>query len=252
MLVIREEQQEAMRAYMLEQYVDRTYEHFLTYFPRYCEIRTEPALRDLIRHGVDRAAAHEIVGERNVLLYTTLMLILGCDFDEDPQYPWAATILADESHEDESARADALYDAATDWLDRVAGEDHELMGAALMRLRTVDVDKVLAPEAGGSFEEKMSALLNRIYPSKGREIGAAAIVDLCGRGMETAREYGLEGERGGAVITGLMFILGTGCTADPQHPWISRILSRPPDRDDPPRADELFKAAIEHVKQWLQ
>ena len=251
MLVIRKEQQEALKEYMLGQYEDRTYEHFQKFFQKYCEILTEEVMRSLIRHGVKKAEEHNIVGERNVCLYTTLMLVLGSSFDEDPQYPWAVRMLKDDSLTDESERTDQLFDTATDFLDRSAGEDYERHGAALARVRALSLEKALADRADLRFDERLYQLMQQVYPAKVEAVGRAALGRLLMSGRKAAAGHGFRTDYGQTVYIGLMFLLGGGFDTDPQYPWIGEILNDPDLPDGDARAGRLYEAAMKYLDQWL-
>ena len=54
-------------------------------------------LDSLIAYGIEVCDAYGITAEAYVGAYIHLMFDLGMDFDEDPEYPWAAAILNDSS-----------------------------------------------------------------------------------------------------------------------------------------------------------
>jgi len=78
-------------------------------WPHKCRQLGEPVLRRLITEGMKTARSYNITSERGVVLYTALMFLLGSGFDKDPQFPWAASILNDESITNEAAKVDRLY-----------------------------------------------------------------------------------------------------------------------------------------------
>ncbi len=252
MLKIREEQNTELAKVALKGFEDRTLAHFQEFFPRYCEILTEGVMRQLIRHGVDRAGIYNIVGERNVCLYTTLMLVLGSGFDNDPQVPWAAQILGDDSINDESVRADLVFDTAVEYMDKVAGEDYELMGAALTRLNELSIDKAKLKPVGLTFDQELVDLLQRLFPSKCRVVGEETLRELIQVGAKAAGHYGITAELGRAVYIVLMFMLGSRFDRDPQYPWARDILEKPSVPDEGSRADELYEAGTQYLKKWIQ
>jgi hypothetical protein len=86
-------------------------------WPEKCQALGTDALNHLIRYGTESAQRYRITGQRGVVLYTMLMFMLGSGFDTDPQFPWAATVLKDESIINEAARIDRLYKEAMAFLD---------------------------------------------------------------------------------------------------------------------------------------
>lgn len=93
MLRIRKQQQDAFSEAQVADFERRTAVHLRSFFPKDCQALDEPALHELIRHGIDRAATFGVVSERDVTLYLDVMMTLGPDFDRDPKLPWAYEIL---------------------------------------------------------------------------------------------------------------------------------------------------------------
>ena len=152
MLRIREEQYEELGKVSLKQFADSMVKHIREFFPEQYDALGEPIVRNVIEYGVERAEAHGFENEPDVSMYIDLMLLLGSNFDTDPQLPWAAETLQeeptpeepiedelaenespedesieDESMEDESAsepvgRVEKLYDQAIEYLDRITEE----------------------------------------------------------------------------------------------------------------------------------
>lgn len=85
---------------------------------RKCQQMGETTLRKLIRDAIESAKAYNITTEYGVVLYTTLMFLLGSGFDKDPQFPWATAVLNDESIPDESTRVDRLYKEAMAFMEK--------------------------------------------------------------------------------------------------------------------------------------
>lgn len=85
-------------------------------WPRKCQQMGEMSVRKLIRDSIESAKAYTITTERGVVLYTALAFLLGGGFGKDPQFPWAAKVLNNESILDENARVDLLYKEAMAFL----------------------------------------------------------------------------------------------------------------------------------------
>jgi hypothetical protein len=70
-------------------------EHWRDSFPEKVESMEEPAMRESIRHGIERAAAYALVEEYDVCLFLDLIVHLGRDFDKDPKHESTVAILKD-------------------------------------------------------------------------------------------------------------------------------------------------------------
>lgn len=86
-------------------------------WPEKCRALSADALNHLIRYGTESAHRYRITGQRGVVLYTVLMFMLGSGFYMDPQFPWAASVLKEESTINEAERIDRLYEEAMAFLD---------------------------------------------------------------------------------------------------------------------------------------
>lgn len=66
-----------------------------------------------------RAKAYGFTNRGSIRLFIEMIFLFGSGFDTDPQYPWAATILADSS--EQMYRAERLYEKIIDYQEKVSG-----------------------------------------------------------------------------------------------------------------------------------
>ena len=116
MLTIRKEPWDLFAKVEVEKFEDWVHGHVRKFFPAEYRTAGEAQIRELIRHGRERAAAYGFVGKPDVCRYIDLMVVLGRDFDRDPGLPWAAAIL--QKPRDPAAKMHFLYQAATDYINR--------------------------------------------------------------------------------------------------------------------------------------
>ncbi len=109
MFRMRPEHLAAFEQVSIEDFEDRMVEHLCQSFPDKCKDLGEPALRQTIRHGIDRAEAYQLEEEDDVCLYLDLMLELGRDFDKDPKHAWATAMLKDPA-DDPSDRIERVWE----------------------------------------------------------------------------------------------------------------------------------------------
>ncbi len=133
MLTIRPEQMEVFRKAALQKFEDKLVGHLREYAPRHSEALGGPGIRQVIRLGLDRAAAYGFTTRRTARFYLEMMYLLGSDFDTDPLLPWVAAVLTDPDLADPMTRADRHYDAATTYRAAVFGPDYEHETEALRR-----------------------------------------------------------------------------------------------------------------------
>jgi hypothetical protein len=87
-------------------------------WPQKCRELGEATLSSLFGEAAVSAKKYSITSERGIVLYTWLMFMLGSGFDKDPQFPWAAKILHDESITDQGKKVDQLYNEAMAFLEK--------------------------------------------------------------------------------------------------------------------------------------
>ncbi len=112
MLMIRKEQTEAFREYMLKKFENLQVTHLNKYYPEDFQALGEEDVREAIRYGIKQANTYNILIENDVSRYINLMFSFGRNFDTDLDSGWAAEILNDESSLSGSVKMDRLYDEA--------------------------------------------------------------------------------------------------------------------------------------------
>jgi hypothetical protein len=112
MLLIRHEQMQILSEYCVRQFEDRMFAHVGEVLPEESREMGEPEARRIIRVGVSRAGRYGFETESDVARFIELMFIFGEDLDENPELPWAAEILRDDSYESPTHKMDDLIDFA--------------------------------------------------------------------------------------------------------------------------------------------
>jgi hypothetical protein len=94
-MLIRDTQLDALSQVVIVDFEDRMVDHLRRLFPEVCQAQTEPELRGMIKHGIDRASRYGIELEYSICLYLHVMCALGPRFDEDPAHGWTLDVLMD-------------------------------------------------------------------------------------------------------------------------------------------------------------
>jgi len=250
MLRIRKEQNEELGKIALKRFEDSMVEHIKEFFPKYYEIHEEPLIRKVILYAVDRAESYDLITERDVCLYINLVFLLGSNFDTDPQLPWAAETLNDETITDSVTRIDTLYDKAMEYLDHVAGVDNEYLGRALLRIREIYGRELTQPPVE-NLENHVAMRLKEVWPHKYRRAGEQTINSLVRHGIASAKQYNITGQHGLTVYIELMFMLGSGFDKDPQFPWAAKVLNDESMPNRITKVDQLHEETMAFLEKWL-
>ncbi len=251
MLVIRGPQIARLDTLSRHDFEDKLVEHVHTYFPNHARVLGEPRVRQVIDYGLARARLHGFTSERNLCLYLDLMLMLGSNFDVDPQLPWAAEVLTDPTIEHPTLRIDHLTNLAMDYLTRSAGVDDDHLERALAWVRgglpTLLAELDASP---GLWTDCATALLRQLWPERCALIGEAGLHELIRGAGESASQYDLHARRERATYLVCSFLLGSGFDSDPQHPWAIDAL-RGEGRDGPARATRLYQDGMAWMARLL-
>lgn len=209
----------------------------------------DDGLRTVIRFGIDRAKSHGLTRRCCVQFFIEMITVFGSEFDTDPQYPWAAAALADDSFDDQTERADRLHERATTYWNAAIGEGGALSRAALQRARNEPYEGV--PPAAPDFHRRTLERLRGVYPEKYAAIGSAAASELIRRAQVEARVQSITSDVGVALLAGLMFTLGHGVTRDPHMPWVGSTLANPAVADPNKRAERLYARSMTYLDAVL-
>jgi hypothetical protein len=239
---------------LLQQAVRSSFEremvlHLTDFSPPLVEAIGEDQLRAVIHLGMVRSAQHEFTHRGPVRLYLELMLLFGSHFDTDPQYPWAAEILADRRSGSQMQRAERLYERTLAYREAVVGPGDSYTLAALRNISLLS-QRVLNLSSD-NFVSDMLHEIHRVYPQKAAFLGEHPLEALIREGVERARAYRFPTLRGYALMIVLMLAFGHGCAIDPLYPWIGRTLSDEMIKDEGAREKRLEAKALTWLKHVL-
>jgi hypothetical protein len=249
MPIIRREQMDVLRAAALRGFQDEMVLHLADFSPPLFKAAGEEQIRKTIQLGMELAAGYGFDLRGPVRLYLDLMLLFGSRFDTDPQYPWAASILADRDSGTQMQRAERLWEGTMDYRKHVAGPADAYTLSALGRIRAFAGQPLGLPA-----DDLIPAMLREIaliYPEKAAYVGSEGLGALIRRGRNGARAQGFATVRGEVLVIVLMLAFGHGCGADPLYPWIARTLRDAALTDPEAKAKRLEKKALTWLDQVL-
>lgn len=105
----------------------------------------------------------------------------------------------------------------------------------------------LLEEAIRDFEDRMVVHLEKLFPAYCDVLGEAAVRRLIRYGILQAETYGIVAERGVCIFVDTMFAFGK--SFDTEIPWAKAILTDKKIKTPIARADKLFDAAFDHIKE---
>ena len=93
MLIIRDLQMQVLGEAQLHAFGKDTVEMLRAQFSAACAQFSDTELRDTVALALRKAREHGITARADILRYINVMYTLGCDFEDDPDYPWAREIM---------------------------------------------------------------------------------------------------------------------------------------------------------------
>ncbi len=249
-LQIRSEQMLVLDEVRSPEFEDYMLRHMREFSPLHSDSLGEAGMRTLIQTGMERAKAHRFTHRGAVRFYIETMILLGVDFDTDPQYAGAGKILRGTQAADEMQRADALHDWLMPLVDTVAGHNREHARRALERARKLPFQPI--PLSRPDFQQAAIARMNKNHPEKAAYIGEAALAGLIPRALEEARRYNVATDAGVCLFLGLMYAVGHGVAHDPKYPWIAQTLTNPAIPDATKRVDRLYSKTMTYLDHVLE
>jgi hypothetical protein len=259
MLIIHPQHLKAFADAALLDFEERMLDHLRDFAPRHFRVLTDDEVRAVIRHGMERAAAHHLTTERGIRYYVDVMFMFGSGFDDDPLIPWAAPIL--DGPDAELVRADRLYARAwanagevhQDLLGLDGGEGRIRLAEELRSLRN-ESDEPLPPGQPVDLQRRVAEWLSALFPRKiaaaQRPGGVDPVRVLLDSALVRSRAAGIGTDRGVMMLVSMMGMLGAGCADDPLLPWASAVLRDGTLAGAAEKADRLYAAAVTCLGQW--
>ena len=248
MLTIRNDQLDVFKETALKRFEDEMVEHVKTFFPAHYISMQEKNLRATVQYGYAKAKTYGVISIRNVCLYLNNMLLLGSNFDEDPQYPWAKQILAEKNEPDFNRTMDELSGKMMVQLGEITGQGNMIIYRAILNF-TKNSNEIFTRLTASDLSKALHHL-NLLFKQKYEVVGEANLKEMIACGIPSAKKYGITDEGYLVVYIVFMFMLGSGFDRDPQFPWAAVILQDVA-LDQQQKTAILYKTAIANLDKVL-
>jgi hypothetical protein len=247
-MIITGRQQESFKTDALRKFEDEMLEHIRTYFVNHYKTVGEPALRRSIQFGYARARRYGLRSSREVCMYLNNMILLGSNFDVDPQYPWSAALLADKLRPADE-RISELSERTLAFMAAIGGPANRHIFRALLNL-TNNSEAIFKQLQVGS-PDGLLAVLHELYPQKAAAVGTDRLRHMVTMGIRDGSRYGITSWPAISIYGLFMFTLGSGFDTDPQFPWAADILLDPTTTDASDKTTRLFRSAVRQLKMAI-
>ena len=204
MLKINPKQIDAFKQAALRQFNRRMVARVKELATAHFEFNGEDAACQLVGYGMQRAAEHGFTEQDTIRLYLDFMVIYGCDFDVDPQLPWAGRVLRSKRDEVELNKSQRLYVMGRSYDQEVSGMDLEHSDQAMASLIHLPTLGFLTPGMA------IKSQLYWIFPRKYEYLGEEGVAGLLKEAGQLALRYGLDPHLGIAALAILLFLFGWG------------------------------------------
>jgi hypothetical protein len=253
MLLLRKQQIEVFEKARSPEFDDYMVAHLKDFSPLHSASLSEAGIRKLISAGIERARKYGFTWRGSIKFYIETMILLGVDFDTDPQYPWPGKILRDASIPDQIQRADRVHAWLVELLAAAGGPNREYARQALHRARKIPLEPIAV--SSPNFADEIIRRVKENHPEKVNYLGEAVLRGLIPRAIEETKKYSVSTDAGVCLFIGLMFAIGHGFAHDPKYPWIMNTLTNPAITDPDRRIERLYSKTmtyLDHVLQHLE
>ena len=250
---IRREQILAFEEVRMPDFENEMVAHLEGFSPLHSQSLGDEGIRRLIRMGTARAKNHGMTYRGSVKFYIETVILLGIDFDTDPQYPWPGAILRDARMPDQMQRADRVHEWLMELLERVGGPDRQYAKQALRRARNMPYESI--PVSSPDFDDEAIRQMRNNHPEKVAYLGEAILRRLIPRAVEETKKYAVSTDLGVSLFLALMFALGHGFAGDPKYPWVAGTLTNPAIIGPEKRLERLYSKTmtyLDHVFEHLE
>jgi hypothetical protein len=220
-MIIRDSQLQAFKDALQAKAATELVEHCREFAPRLFQAAGESGILQVVGLGLQRARAYGFEDRPQFRFYIDMMLVLGSEFDTDPQFPWAREILQDRLSMPH-IRGIALHSDISGYLDRVMGPQKEHVRQALDRFMGLPPD-LLSP--GQRSIGNLRGWLRRLFPQKSEDVSDDQLAEIAAEAVQQSNEFRLP--VGDNILAGMMLTFGHGASHDPLYPWISSVLRDP-------------------------
>jgi hypothetical protein len=224
--------------------------HLRRFAPAHAGALGDAPLRALAARGLERAGGHGYDRLGAVRFYLECMVMLGSDFDSDPLCAELGRLVhGSGGAPDALQRADRLHARVLAWSRELAGHDGRAEPRAWARLAAAVGG---ASTAAAHDPQVTLARLQETWPEKATLAGAQACGAIVARAFAIAGRQGSAWREAAPAYAGFMLVLGHGCFADPQYPWLAdAVLQASPAGPAAvrQRLHEAFAAWLERLRQ---
>lgn len=246
-MIIQKKQLNVFKIDALKKFEDDMVVHIKEFFPNHFISMKEQVTRNTVQYAFVKAQKYGFKTQRNVCLYLNTMLVLGSNFDTDPQYPWAIELLHEKEMKNPNVRIDKIADMMLDTFGHILGPGYSNINKMFLNL-TNHSEEIYKGIITSELKDVMD-ILKKLYPKKYDIVGEFNLDKLVWLGNEKATRYGLTTESNKVLFIVFMFLSGAGFDADPQFPWASKILNNEKDQHEKSRM--LFHQAIINLNVFL-
>lgn len=242
-MIIREAQVKVLQQASIDGFVAELCEHCREYAPELLGSMSDEQLDNAVRRGIEAAEHYGFDKRGPVRFFIDMIIAFGIGFDTDPQYPWAAEILANPEGMTQMELSEALHNKATEVFAIVFGPESAHSNEALEKMLGKVKEGISFKREG--FRQEMLSLFKDVHPMKYDLVGEEGLKSLIDFAISRGDErYGFKAPRSMALMTMMMFALGHKFDQDPFHAWVAHSLKDETGETPDKTAEKLEKRVL--------
>lgn len=205
------------------------------------------ALDEWVSSGLDKASSYGFASRYEYSLVLALVAMLGVGFDEDPQLPWAAELLAAPGART-TDRIDGLYARALAFLGAAAGPKCGWLVRAKLRLLRQDMTVFDQAVHRRALAARLCERLQQLYPQKAAAVGERALGLVARQAIDITGAQGARATAPAFIHAVHMFYLGSAFDTDPCYPWTRLALPGALGGSVEARYERMHKLSLDYLE----
>lgn len=249
MLKISNLQYTKLQEHIVSNFEDEMFRHVKTYFPNHFAIMNEEDIYHTIKYTFKKCKSYKFTTKRNLCLYLNMAFMLGSNFDNDPQYPWAKAILKGIKLKNSVRHIDDLKIKSQEIFNSMAGKNNAAINRFFLNFSKHHQEiynTIITLNLKKDF-----TYLQEIYPEKYSTIGEQNISKMLETGSRNAEKYGLTNNSSLAIFGLLQFIGGSGFDTDPQFQPISELLNNQELETQNEKSKLIYDKTLEIIQKFI-
>lgn len=175
MIEFNEEQNELLKSLSFKNYISEVVLHCKVMYPKLVPLQGRESFSLNIEKSIALAKNAGFTQRGPVRLYIDMMILLGFNFEQDPQYQ-RAKFNDMNNTSSQLEKSVMMYNVLEKYIDAIYGESNSFFEQSLVRLRNLDISNI--SDDNKNYRSNTHELLSYIHPQRYCLLGEGSVDNL--------------------------------------------------------------------------